>query len=72
MTDQTNNETEAPWAPGLDDLWWRAASNAAVDSKEAEDFHQFRLTRYLMSEGREQHGGWAAPSGGRLMDWGRM
>jgi hypothetical protein len=75
MTEKTG-ETDTPIADGLDS-WWRTAANSAdaADREkraiEAEDFQAHRAFRYVMSEGREQHGGWAALMGGRL-DWRRM
>jgi hypothetical protein len=79
MTDNKNDETDVPWASGLDDLWWRTNSGSTTVDKEkgAEEraeFQQFRTLRYIMSERREQHGGCAAPTlmGGKLIDWRRM
>jgi hypothetical protein len=89
MDDQaTNNEaplvTEPPLAPSLDEVWWKRAESSAdiADAEkraiEAQDFQQHRAFKYIMSEGREDIGGWrgAGCSGraiyrqrGRMIDW---
>jgi hypothetical protein len=58
-------------------LWRAAASSADVAEREkaaveAQDFQLHRAFRYVMSEGREDVGGWARPSAmGRCHDYGR-
>jgi hypothetical protein len=63
-------------APGLDE--WHAHSPAVdKDATEeaavmAQDFQQERDLRYVMSEGREDIGGFVEPSlggGGRQINW---
>jgi hypothetical protein len=78
MSDETtNNEADAPIAEGLDG-WWKSAGNnadAAEQEKraiEAQDFQQHRAFRYVMSEGREDCGGWLGSSAsGRAIHWQR-
>jgi hypothetical protein len=50
MTEKTN-ETDTPWAPGLDE-WWRFTNSGggAVVDKDAEEraaFRRQRVFRYL-------------------------
>jgi hypothetical protein len=78
MTDET--KTEPPMAPGLDE--WHAAHSPAVDKEAAEEaavlaenFQQERALRYVLSEGREDIGGFISPSlvgGGRQINWRAM
>ena len=68
------DETDTPWAPGLDE--WHANSADAADKEkeaiEAADFQQMRIARYLLSGGTEDCRGWACPSSmGRTLDWRR-
>jgi hypothetical protein len=50
MTDQTTNETDVPWAPGLGE-WWRLTNSGrtAVYSKEVEAQSAFERQRLYHS-----------------------
>jgi hypothetical protein len=84
MTDETKQTDDVQLAPGLDEVWWRTAesgtdiADAEKRAVEAQDFQQHRAFKYIMSEGREDIGGWrgAGCSGraiyrqrGRMIDW---
>jgi hypothetical protein len=71
MDDQPDNEADAPIASGPDDLWWRTIGADVADKEKraiaAQDFQQDRALRYVLSEGREDIGGWlqSGPCSGR-------
>ena len=63
MTDETKQQTEPPWAPGLDEIW-HAHTNSAADVADAEkraieaaDFQQARTYRNIASGGTDDSGG---------------
>jgi hypothetical protein len=65
MTDQTDGDQTdiMPLAKGLDELWHAntITADAAERGKQkvlAADFQQDRALRYVLSEGREDIGGW--------------
>jgi hypothetical protein len=85
MSDETNNEADAPLAEGLDATWWKSAGgnvDAAEQEKaavQAKDYEAERIARYLESGGADQIGGWLGSGScsgrdiyrqrGRMWDW---
>jgi hypothetical protein len=75
MADETKQTDDVQLAPGLDDIWWRRTESSAdiADAEkravEAQDFQQHRAFKYVMSEGREDCGGWlgSASCSGRMI-----